>query len=51
MGVMMKISPKNCNIKAITCYNNDVELFFCKIDTKNYKIKNLNIVSEVLYYH
>ena len=41
MGVMMEISPKCCNIKAVTCYNNDFQLFSAKYD-KNLKYIQLS---------
>ena len=43
MGFMMEISPKYCNIKAITCSNNDFQLLFCKIATKNLYDKKFKI--------
>ena len=53
MGFTTEISPKYCNIKAITCKNNDFQpIFFCKIGTqKIYMIKIKNILSYVLHYH
>ena len=45
MGVMMEKSQKYCNIKAITCLNNDFPLFICKIGTKNLYDKKIKIYS------
>ena len=44
MRFMTEISPKYCNIKAITCQNNDFQPFFCKIDRKNVYDKNFKYI-------
>ena len=44
MRFMTEISPNYCNIKAITCQNNNFQPFFCKIDRKNLYDKNLKYI-------
>ena len=49
MGLKTEISPKYCNIKAITHKNNDFQPFFSKIGThKIYMIKFK--ISSVMYF-
>ena len=41
---MMETSPKYCNIKAITCLNDEFQLFSAKQAQTIYTIKNLKYV-------